>query len=180
VVGGPSGIFQRLNGASFVIDENHVHLFWKHVFTMAFVHYWYGVISASGKSAWKDSSIPCLRLGQRENTLCPLHEGQTRTNVASVLNVSPSTTNHLWTRFQRTGSLDDSPRIGRLRVNMQAQDRFILVRNICNRFLSASSIVQINPDALRISDRPEQTVYCLVEGLKTTTWQRTDRTPSPG
>jgi hypothetical protein len=90
---------------------------------------------------------------QRENALGRLQAGQTRTNVACVLNVSPSTILRLWTRFQRTGSSADAPKTGRPRVTTQAWDRFIRLRHLRNRFLPASSTVQIIPGARRISDQ---------------------------
>lgn len=97
--------------------------------------------------------MPRLSPVQRENALGRLQAGQTRTNVARVLNVSPSTISRLWTRFQRTGSSADAPRTGRPRVTTQAQDRFIRLRHLRNRFLPASSTVQIIPGARRISDQ---------------------------
>jgi hypothetical protein len=97
--------------------------------------------------------MPHLSPVQRENALGRLQAGQTRTNLAHVLNVSPSTKSCLRTRFQRTGSSADDPRTGRPHLTTQAQDRFIRLRHLRNRFLPASSTVQIIPGACRISDQ---------------------------
>lgn len=111
------------------------------------------MISESSNSVRDEIAMPRLSRAQRENALGRLQAGQSQTNVARALHVAPSTISRLWDRFQTTGSTADAPRSGRPRVTTPAQDRFIRLRHLRNRFLPASSTVQALPGARRISDQ---------------------------
>ena len=63
--------------------------------------------------------------------------------------------------FAQSGSTTDAPRSGRPRVTTPAQDRFIRLRHLRNRFLSAQSTVQALPGNQRIS---RQTVRNRIHG----------------
>ena len=93
--------------------------------------------------------MPPLRAAAREIAIGRLQAGQRQSDVA--LNVSQSTISRLWNRFQQSGSTADAPRSGRPRVTTPAHDRFIRLRHLCNRFLSAQSTVQALPGNQRIS-----------------------------
>ena len=95
--------------------------------------------------------MPPLRAAARENAIGHLQAGQRQTDVAHALNVSQSTISRLWNRFRQSGSTADAPRSGRPRVTTPAQDRFIRLRHLRNRFLSAQSTVQALPGNQRIS-----------------------------
>ena len=75
--------------------------------------------------------------------------------------MSQSTISRLWNRFRQSGSTADAPRSGRPRVTTPAQDRFIRLRHLRNRFLSAQSTVQALPGNQRIS---RQTVRKRIHG----------------
>ena len=102
-----------------------------------------------------------LRAAARENAIGRLQAGQRQADVAHALNVSQSTISRLWNRFRQSGSTADAPRSGRPRVTTPAQDRFIRLRHLRNRFLSAQSTVQALPGNQRIS---RQTVRNRIHG----------------
>ena len=105
--------------------------------------------------------MPPLRTAARENAVGRLRAGQRQADVAHALNVSQSTTSRLWNRFRQSGSTADAPRSGRPRVMTPAQDCFIRLRHLRNRFLSAQSTVQALPGNQRIS---RQTVRNRIHG----------------
>ena len=105
--------------------------------------------------------MPPLRAAARENAIGRLQAGQRQADVAHALNVSQSTISRLWNRFRQSGSTADAPRSGRPRVTTPAQDRFIRLRHLRNRFLSAQSTVQALPGNQRIS---RQTVRNRIHG----------------
>ena len=90
-----------------------------------------------------------------------LSAGQRQADVAHALNLSQSTISRLWNRFRQSGSTADAPRSGRPRVTTPAQDRFIRLRHLRSRFLSAQSTVQALPGNQRIS---RQTVRNRIHG----------------
>eukprot|EP00745_Piridium_sociabile_P000654 TRINITY_DN103937_c0_g2_i2.p1 TRINITY_DN103937_c0_g2~~TRINITY_DN103937_c0_g2_i2.p1 ORF type:complete len:118 (-),score=12.94 TRINITY_DN103937_c0_g2_i2:259-612(-) len=81
----------------------------------------------------------------RQIALGRLQAGQSQSAIARHFHVSQSTISRLWARFQATGSVADLPRAGRPRATTAAHDRFIRLRHLRNRFLSASSSVQALP-----------------------------------
>ena len=99
--------------------------------------------------------MPRLSEAQRNNIIGRLQAGESQQTVANVLNVSQSTISRLWNRFQQQGSTRDRPRSGRPRVTSQAQDRFIRLRHLRQRFQTAASTASVIPGLRRIS---EQTV----------------------
>lgn len=99
----------------------------------------------------EEEAMPPLRATARENAIGRLQAGQRQVDVARALNVSQGTISRLWTRFQQTGSTADAPRSGRPRVTTPAQDRFIRLRHLRNRFLTAQSTVNALPGNRRIS-----------------------------
>ena len=105
--------------------------------------------------------MPPLRVAARKNAISRLQAGQRQADVAHALNVSQSTISRLWNRFRQSGSTADAPRSGRPRVTTPAQDRFIRLRHLRNRFLSAQSTVQALPSNQRIS---RQTVRNRIHG----------------
>ena len=86
--------------------------------------------------------MPRLNARQRENAVGRLQAGQSQSRVALALNVSQTTVSRLWSRFQQTGSTQDAPRSGRPRVTTPAEDRYIRLQHVWNRFQSASATVQ--------------------------------------
>ena len=98
-----------------------------------------------------EEAMPPLRAAARENPIGRLQAGQRQADVAHALNVSQSTISRLWNRFRQSGSTADAPRSGRPRVTTPAQDRFIRLRHLRNRFLSVQSTVQALPGSQRIS-----------------------------
>ena len=105
--------------------------------------------------------MPSLRAAARENAIGRLQAGQRQADVTHALNVLQSTISRLWNRFRQSGSTADAPRSGRPRVTTPAQDRFIRLRHLRNRFLSAQSTVQALPGNQRIS---RQTVRNRIHG----------------
>ncbi|KAK7116305.1 hypothetical protein V1264_002010 [Littorina saxatilis] len=89
----------------------------------------------------------------RQIALGRLQAGQSQSAIARHFHVSQSTISRLWVRFQATGSVADLPRAGRPRATTAAHDRFIRLRHLRNRFLSASSSVQALPGPHRLSDQ---------------------------
>ncbi|KAK7095058.1 hypothetical protein V1264_006519 [Littorina saxatilis] len=89
----------------------------------------------------------------RQIALGRLQAGQSQSAIARHFHVSQSTSSRLWVRFQATGSVADLPRAGRPRATTAAHDRFIRLRHLRNRFLSASSSVQALPGPHRLSDQ---------------------------
>ena len=87
----------------------------------------------------------------RENALGRLQAGQSQSEVARALHVSQSTISRLWHRFEQTGSSAPAPRSGRPRVTTQAQDRYIRVTHLRNRFQSASVTARALPGDRHIS-----------------------------
>lgn len=94
-----------------------------------------------------------LREADRHNAIGRLQAGQSQAEVAQHLNVNQSTISRLWNRFQETGSTADRLRTGRTRATTPAQDRYIRLRHLRNRFLPASSTVQALNGVLRLSDQ---------------------------
>ena len=97
--------------------------------------------------------MPRLTPQQRANAIGRLQVGQTQADVARFFNITQSTISRLWSRFQATNSANDRPRSGRPRVTTRAQDRYIRLRHLRNRFLPVTSAAQALPGQRRVSDQ---------------------------
>lgn len=104
---------------------------------------------------FKQTIMARLSLNLRNIATGRLQAGESQSQVARHLNVQQSTISRLWHRFQATGSVEDRHRIGRPRVTTAADDRFIRVHHLRNRFTTASSSAQSLLAGRRVS---EQTV----------------------
>jgi transposase-like protein len=87
----------------------------------------------------KRSRYARLNEAQRSNAIGRLEASESQTAVARIFNVSQSTIFRLWDRYQQTGSTRDLPRLGRPRVTTAAQDRYIQLRHLRERFTTATS-----------------------------------------
>jgi len=97
--------------------------------------------------------MPRLTDAQRNNAIGRMEAGESQSDIAVVLNVTQSTISRLWSRYQQTGTSRDHPRSGRPRVTTVAQDRYIRLRHLRQRFLTASSTTNAIPGLRRISDQ---------------------------
>ena len=96
-------------------------------------------------------NMPRLTEQQRHNAIGRLQGGQTQLQVANALRVSRQTISNLWRRYNGTGTVRDRPRSGRPRVTTHAQDRFIRLRHLRDRFTTATSTSTQIPGLRRIS-----------------------------
>lgn len=97
--------------------------------------------------------MPRLSEEQRNNAIGRLQAGQSQTDVANTFNVAQSTISRLWDRYQRYRLTRDLPRTGRPRVTSNAQDRYIRLRHMRERFTTATSTASSIPGNRRISDQ---------------------------
>lgn len=97
--------------------------------------------------------MPRLNEAQRNNAIGRLEAGESQTAVATTFNVSQSTISRLWDRYLQHRSTRDLPRSGRPRVTTAAQDRYIRVRHLRDRFTTATSTASSIPWRRRISDQ---------------------------
>jgi len=67
-----------------------------------------------------------------------LQVGQTQRQVARHVGCSVKTINHLWQRFNQTGTTSDRPTSGRPRVTTIRADRRIRLLHLRNRFVPAT------------------------------------------
>jgi len=98
-------------------------------------------------------TMPRLSEAERKQAIGRLQAGESQTEVAAHFHVSQSTVRRLVARFQLSNSTADWPRSGRPRATTRAQDRFLRLRHLRDRFLPASSTVQALRNATRISDQ---------------------------
>jgi len=97
--------------------------------------------------------MPRLNEAQRNNAIGRLKAGESHTAVARIFNVTQSTISRLWDRYQVNGSTRDLARSGRPRVTTAAQDRYIRLRHLRERFTTATSTASTIPGMRRISDQ---------------------------
>ena len=95
--------------------------------------------------------MPRLTEQQRHNAIGRLQGGQTQLQVANALRVSRQTISNLWRRYNGTGTVRDRPRSGGPSVTTHAQDRFIRLRHLRDRFTTATSTSTQIPGLRRIS-----------------------------
>ncbi|MGH0137549.1 UNVERIFIED_CONTAM: hypothetical protein FKN15_004873 [Acipenser sinensis] len=91
--------------------------------------------------------MPRLTEAQENNAIGHLEA------VAQRLNVSQSTIGRLWHGYQQCGTTLDCPGSGRQHVTTEAQDRFICLRHLHDRFTTATSTTSAVPGMCRISDQ---------------------------
>ena len=82
-----------------------------------------------------------------------LQAGESKTEVARIFNVHPSTITRLWDRFRQTNSTNDRLRSGRPRVTTPAQDRYIRVTHLRDRHRTARDTAREQFGARRVSDQ---------------------------
>ena len=97
--------------------------------------------------------MPRLTNDQRNIAIGRLQAGETHSAVSRLLNVHLTTISRLWDRFTQNGNVRDRPRSGRPRVTTDAQDRYIRLRHLRDRFLTAASTTAAIPGLRRISDQ---------------------------
>lgn len=97
--------------------------------------------------------MPRLSQAERDNALGRLQAGQGQSEVAHYFNVSQSTLSRLLSRQRTTGSTADRTRSGRPLVTTPAQDRYIRISHLRNRFQSASATAQQLAGGRRVSDQ---------------------------
>ena len=97
--------------------------------------------------------MPRLTNDQRNNAIGRLQQGATQAAVARHFNVSRATINRLWIRHNATGSVADRPRSGRPRVTTPAQDRFIRLQHLRDRFQTATTTAANIPGLRRVSSQ---------------------------
>ena len=94
-----------------------------------------------------------LNAADRNQAIGRLQAGESKSEVARIFNVHPSTITRLWNRFRETNSTNDRPRLGRPRVTTPAQDRYIRVTHLRDRLRTARDTAQEQFGARRVSDQ---------------------------
>jgi transposase len=96
--------------------------------------------------------MPRLNEAQCNNAIGRLEAGESKTAVARIFNMFQSTISRLWDRYQKNGLTRDLPKSGRPKVTT-AQDRYIRLRLLCERFTTATFTASTIPRVRRISDQ---------------------------
>ena len=96
--------------------------------------------------------MPRLPEDLRNQAIGQLAAGKSISAVARHFNVCRATIRNLQSRWRTTRSTKDAPRSGRLRVTSQAQDRYIRLLHLRNRFKTAQSTADNFPGPRRISN----------------------------
>jgi len=100
----------------------------------------------------------------RERAILMLQVGQTQRQVARHFGCSVKTINHLWQRFNQTGTTSDHPRSGRPRVTTPREDRRIRLLHFRNRFVPATVTARNLPgrriSAQTVCNRLKYTSLC--------------------
>ena len=98
-------------------------------------------------------TMPRLTIEERNQAIERLQARESQTDVATHFSVSQSTITRLFARFQQSNSTADQQRSGRTRATTRAQDRFIQLPHLRDRFVPASSTAQALRNVIRISDQ---------------------------
>ena len=85
-------------------------------------------------------AMPRLQTFERDRTIGMLSAGRSVRNVTRTLNVNPATISHLRDRFQATGNVNGAPRSGWPRCLSNADDRYIRLSALRDRFQPATLI----------------------------------------
>ena len=89
--------------------------------------------------------MPRLPSERRERAIGMLHAGMTTEEVAEAMGCSSRTIRRLREKFRVTGRTADRPRSGRPRVTTRAQDHYIVVSHLRDRFLTATQTAHNTP-----------------------------------
>ena len=84
--------------------------------------------------------MPRLQTFERDRAIGMLSAGRSVRNVARTFNFNPATISRLRDRFQATGNVSDAPRSGRPRSLSNADDRYIRLSALRDRFQPATLI----------------------------------------
>ena len=95
--------------------------------------------------------MPRLSADERGRALGQLEAGVSVSRVARMFNTSRNTIYSLNSRFGNTGETRDRPRTGRPRITTPAEDAFIRVSHLRNRFLTAFETARTLPERQPIS-----------------------------
>ena len=117
------------------------------------MHHFHNTLATVDNLKFGVKVMPGLNEAQRNNAISHLEAWESQSAIARQLNVSQSTIARLWHRYQQHGSSRDRPRSGRPCVTTPAQDRFIRLRHLRNRFTTASSTASVVPGLRTISDQ---------------------------
>ena len=138
VINGPGVSFAIFASVILWLRQTDVKLGERNVHTLPFNPHKKG----NGSTPYLAQNRTLKHAATQGSRLGRLQAEQSQAEVAQHLNVNQSTISRLWTRFQQTGSTADRPRAGRPRATTPAQDCFLRLRHLRNRFLPASSSVQ--------------------------------------
>ena len=89
--------------------------------------------------------MPCPGNDERHRAMGMLDGDMSCRQVARHFGCSHSTITRLLQRHRETGSVNDRPRSGRERVTTPDQDRYIVLKHIRDRFLTASETAAATP-----------------------------------
>ncbi|XP_046556030.1 uncharacterized protein LOC124265285 [Haliotis rubra] len=81
-----------------------------------------------------------LNDNNRSRAIAWLEDGESLRSVGRRLQVSPSVIHRLRERFQTTGRVQDRARSGRPRKTTRADDRYVVLHALRNRFTTASAL----------------------------------------
>ncbi len=85
------------------------------------------------------ATMPRLSTEERERAIGMIQLGATHNHVARIFGCSRLTITRLMTRYRQTGRTQDRPRSGRPRVTTPAEDRYLRILHLRNRFLTVTS-----------------------------------------
>ncbi|GFO02071.1 transposable element tcb2 transposase [Plakobranchus ocellatus] len=83
--------------------------------------------------------MPRLNEDQRNRAIGQLETGVSISEVARRFQMQRRIICNIWQRFQQRGVTTDLPRSARSRITTHAEDRFIQLQHMRNRFLTAQS-----------------------------------------
>ncbi|XP_071184961.1 uncharacterized protein [Salvelinus alpinus] len=89
--------------------------------------------------------MPRVPAHLREHALGMLQGGMRTADVARAINCNVRTVKRLRQRYRETGRTADRPRSGRPRVTTPAQDRYIRISHLRDRYRMATTTVQVAP-----------------------------------
>ncbi|GBM57863.1 Transposable element Tcb1 transposase [Araneus ventricosus] len=78
-----------------------------------------------------------ISIGIRKLTICHWKRGSSERKIGEIVNVSKSTVNNIISKYKKTKSVKNRPRIGRPSCFTELEERWIVRRVICNPKTSA-------------------------------------------